>query len=114
MGIPRGLRDFQAGWESRVLDFSTPRLFHNPWRHDFVQQQLSFRAVVAQSLRPVRNRKSSIEMLMHFHRAACQGRSPAYRFDLQAEVLKAHCVIPIHHALKLLAENQVQVLTSLG
>ena len=30
MGIPRGLRDFQAGWESRFFDFSTPRLFHSP------------------------------------------------------------------------------------
>ena len=28
MGIPRTLRDFQARWESRLLDFSTARLFH--------------------------------------------------------------------------------------
>jgi hypothetical protein len=29
-GNPAGLRDFQAGWESRFFDFSTPRLFHSP------------------------------------------------------------------------------------
>src|SRR5262249_22059054 len=28
VGIPRSLRDFQARWESRVLDFSALRLFH--------------------------------------------------------------------------------------
>jgi len=114
VGIARRLRDFQAGWESRFLDFSTPRLFHNPWRRHFVQQQLSFRAVSAQSLRPVGDGKSAIEMLMHPDRAARQGRAPAHRFDLQAEVLKAHGVVPIHRTLKLQAENQVQVLTSAG
>jgi hypothetical protein len=36
------------------------------------------------------------------------------RFDLQAEVLKAHGVVPIHRTLKLQAENEVQVLTSAG
>ena len=70
MGIPRTLRDFQAGWKSRLLDFSIPRLFHNPWRRRFRSQQLSFRTVSAQSLRPVRNRERAIEMLMHFHHAA--------------------------------------------
>ena len=114
MGIPRTLRDFQAGWESRFLDFSSPRLFHNMWRRWFVQQQLAVRAISAQSLRSVGDRESSIEMLMHPDRATRQGRSPAHRFDLQAEVLKAHGVVPIHRTLKLQTENEVQVLTSLG
>ena len=35
VGIPRLLRDFQARWESRVLDFSTSRLFHSPSRRGF-------------------------------------------------------------------------------
>src|ERR1700730_3242424 len=30
-----GLRDFQAGWESRFFDFSSPRLFHSPSRRHF-------------------------------------------------------------------------------
>src|SRR6266853_5180738 len=51
-------------------------------------------------------------MLMHPHRATRKSRSPAHRFDLQAEMLKAHRVVPIHRPLKLQAENQVQVLTS--
>jgi len=58
--------------------------------------------------------ESSIEMLMHPHRAARQTRSPAHRFDLQVEILKAHGVVPIHGPLELQAENQVQVLTSPG
>ena len=114
MGIPRTLRDFQAGWKSRFLDFSIPRLFHNPWHGLVRQQQLSFRAVSAQALRSVGDRKGSIQMLMHPYRAARQGRSPAHRFDLQAEMLKAHRVVAIHRPLKLQAENQVQVLTSPG
>ncbi len=109
MGIPRGLRDFQAGWESRFLDFSIPRLFHDrrrglEWR--------SLVAISAQQLRSVGEGESAIQMLMHSHRAPCQTRSPAHRFDLQAEMLKTHGVVPIHRPLKLQAENQVQVLTS--
>src|ERR1043166_836741 len=65
-----------------------------------------------QALRSVGDRKSSVEMLVYPHRATGQGRSPAHRFDLQAEMLKAHSVVPIHGPLKLQAENQVQVLTS--
>ena len=52
-------------------------------------------------MRSVGDGKSSIEMLMHSHGAARQGRSPAHRFDLQVEVLKAHRVVPIHRPLKL-------------
>jgi transposase len=52
----------------------------------------------------------AIEMLMDLHRATRQSGSPARRFDLQAEMLKAHCVVPIHRPLKLQAENEIQVL----
>jgi hypothetical protein len=76
------------------LDFSSPRLFHNPGRRRFVLQQLSFRAISAQALRSVGDGKRSIQMLVHPHRAARQDRSPAHRFDLQVEVLKADGVIP--------------------
>ena len=60
------------------------------------------------------DRKTPIEMLMHPHRATRQGRSPAHRFDLQAEMLKAHGVVPIHGPLKLQAENEIQVLPAPG
>src|SRR5713226_4935739 len=53
-------------------------------------------------------------MLMHLHRAAGQGRAPTHRLDLQAEMLKAHGVVPIHRPLKLQAEREVQVLISPG
>src|SRR6266576_6776849 len=112
VGVPRSMRDFQAGWESRFWDFSSPRLFHNPWRRRFVLQQLSFRAIAAQALRSVSEGERSIQMLVHPHRAARQGRSPTHRFDLQAEVLKAHRVISIHRPLKLHTKNEVEVLTS--
>ena len=46
MRIARSLRDLQVGWESRLFDFSTPRLFHGL---DLLfaqrRQELSFRAV---------------------------------------------------------------------
>jgi hypothetical protein len=97
-------------WESRVLcGFSN--LFHSPSRRHFVQQQPFF-VVPAQSLRPVGEGESSVQMLMHPHRTSRQCRSPANRFERQAEILKAHRVIPIDHPLKLQAEDQIQVLTA--
>src|SRR5205085_2985848 len=56
--------------------------------------------------------KSPVQMLMHSHRAARQARAPAHRFDLQAEMLKAHRVVSIHRPLKLQTEHPIQVLTS--
>ena len=43
-----------------------------------------------------------------------QGRAPTHRLDLQAEMLKAHGVVPIYRPLKLQAEREVQVPTSPG
>src|SRR5712671_5872781 len=48
-------------------------------------------------------------MLMHSHRAASQAGSPTYRFNLQAEVLKADRVVPVHRALELQREDQIQI-----
>src|ERR1700674_1729146 len=63
-----------------------------------------------QALRSVSDGESAIEMLMDPYRATGQRRPPAHRFDLQAEMLKAHRVVPIHRPLKLQAEHEVQVL----
>jgi hypothetical protein len=41
--------------------------------------------------------------------ATCQTRSPAHRFDLQAEVLKVDRVVPVHRALELKEEDEVQI-----
>ena len=54
---------------------------------------------MAQALRSVGEGQGAIEMLMQPHHAARQGGSAARRFDLQAEMLKAHGVVPIHRPL---------------
>jgi len=48
-------------------------------------------------------------MLMHSHRAARQAGSPTHGFDLQAEVLKADRVVPVHCALELQREDEIQI-----
>jgi len=40
-----------------------------------------------------------IQVLMHHHLAACQGRSPAHALDLQAQILEAHRVVTVHAGL---------------
>ena len=110
MGIPRGLRDFQAKRESRFLDFSALRLFHSPLRADFsFLQRPSFHTVVPQTLGPVSNGECSVQVLMHGDRAARQGGAPAHRLNLEAQILYAHRVIAIHGTLILQRKNQIQV-----
>jgi hypothetical protein len=53
-------------------------------------------------------------MLVHHHRAACQTRSPAHRFDLQAEVLKVDRVVPVHRTLELQGEDEIQIAAATG
>ena len=60
-------------------------------------------------MRSVRQADRSIQMLMQSHRAASQAGSPTHRFDLQAEVLKADRVVPIHRALELQREDEIQI-----
>ena len=67
-------------------------------------------AIVApDTVRPVVETQGSIPMLMHGHRAACQSGTPAHRFDLQMQILKAHGIVAIHRALPLQAEDIVQI-----
>src|SRR6266436_1021303 len=82
-------------WESRLLDFSTSRLFHSPSRRHFCWPDgHTSRAVLSQPVRPVSQAESPFQMLVHHHRAARQTRSPAHRFDLQAEILEADRIVP--------------------
>src|ERR1035438_5066749 len=84
--------DFQARWESRVLDFSTSRLFHSPSRRGFAFcQGRTQSAVSAQAVRSMGEAEASVQVLMHVHAAARQAGSPAHRLDLQAEILNADC-----------------------
>ncbi|MGD0571194.1 MAG: hypothetical protein ABSA78_22605 [Candidatus Sulfotelmatobacter sp.] len=53
--------------------------------------------------------QGSIQVLMHHHLATRQGRPPAYRLDLQAQILKAHGVVAVHAAFELQRENPIQV-----
>src|SRR5271169_2835940 len=81
--IPRRLRDFQAGWESRVYDFSTSRLFHSPSRRHLCRAlHCPCGRVASQQVRPVSKAESSIQVLMHCDLAARQCGSPAHGFDL--------------------------------
>src|SRR6266566_834457 len=109
----------QSGlWErgiSRFLDFSSARLFHSPSRRLFIcSPGLTLCAVSAQPMRSVRQADRSIQMLMHGYRAARQAGSPTHRFDLQAEVLKADRVVPVHRALELQREDEIQISAAPG
>ena len=48
---------------------------------------------------------SPVQMLVHHHRATRQTRSPSHRFDLQAEILEADRVVPVHRTLELQGED---------
>src|SRR3989442_12661446 len=92
----------KRGGKVGFLDFSTSRLFHSPLRRHFCWPDgHTLRAVVSQPVRSVSHAESPVQMLVHHYRAACQTRSPAHRFDLQAEVLKVDRVVPVHRALEL-------------
>ena len=63
MGIPRTLRDFHAGWESRLLDFSTPRLFHGlAGRQFWVEDRTAALVVATEGVRPIAEAQGSIQV----------------------------------------------------
>ena len=102
VGIPRTVRDFQARRESRLLDFSASCLFHSPTRADFFfLQRFSCRTVMPETLGAVRDRESSVQVLVHRHSAARQGGAPAHRFNLQAQVLRAYRVVAVDGTFEL-------------
>src|SRR5665213_1781992 len=115
VGIPRGLRDFQARWESPLLDFSTERLFHGLCRlHSNWHQGRSLSRVVSESMWSVGQGEGCIQMLVHGHRAAGQGAAPADRLALQGQVLKTDGVVLVDCALELGREDQVKILARAG
>ena len=110
MGIPRLLRDFQAGWESRLFDFSIPRLFHSPSAlHFVVCQGRTLGAVSAQPVRSMGEAERSIQMLVESRGAARQVGAPAHRFDLQTEILNTNRVVAIHRPFELQRQDQIQI-----
>src|ERR1700691_2167417 len=115
VGIPRTLRDFQAWWESRLFDFSTMRLFHGLAGRNFRIEHWNAALVVAtEGVRPIAEAQGSIQMLVHHHRAARQGASPAHRLDLQSQIFKTHRVVPVHCAFELQRKDALQVFPRYG
>src|SRR5215472_18683141 len=114
VGIPRCWRDFQAWWESPLLDFSTTCLFHSLGRGANFRDGTSLAGVMPQPSGPVSHAESSVQVLVEGDRASRRCASPTHLVDLQDEVLKADGVITSHSALKLEREDQIQVLPRAG
>src|ERR1700758_3825375 len=53
--------------------------------------------------------QSSVQVLMHLHRAAGQGGAPAHRFNLQPQVLDADRIVAVDGAFEWQGEDQVQI-----
>src|SRR5579863_254687 len=113
VGIPRTLRDFQARWKSRSLDFSTARLFNRRRCRSF-HDRCSLAGVMPQPSRSMGHAQSPIQMLVNDNRAAGQRASPADLVDLQGEVLEADGVIAANRALELEGKDQVQIAARAG
>ena len=60
-------------------------------------------------MRPVGQADAAVQVLVNHDVAAGQRPSPRHPFNLQLQVLKADRVVPIHRALKLQREDQVQI-----
>jgi hypothetical protein len=115
VGIPRTLRDFQARRESRLYDFSSERLFHRPARCRIGRLEGgTLRGISSQAMWSVGQAQSSIQVLMHHHRAARQRGSPAHPPDLQAEILKAHRVVTVYAAFELEREDGLRIAVPAG
>src|SRR5450759_6033720 len=90
VGIPRTLRDFQARWESRFLDFSSARLFHGLAGRQFpVENRTAALVIATEAVGPIAEAQGPVQVLVCNHGAASQRAPPAHRLDLQSQVLKA-------------------------
>src|SRR5262249_11442884 len=84
--------------------------FHSPTRADLsLVQGHAIRTVVPQTLGTVRKSERSVQVLMHRDRTAGQGGTPAYRFNLQPQVLNAYRVVAVHGTFELQRKNQIQI-----
>src|SRR5271167_4323165 len=108
VGIPRCLRDFQARWESRFLDFSTERLF-NSLRLCCFGDRCALAGVVPEATWPVGHAEGAVEVLVHDDVAPGEGAAPTYLVDLQDQVLEADGVVAADGALELQRKDQIQI-----
>ena len=110
MRIPRSVRDLQVERESLFLDFSSQRLFH---RLDLLfsqrRQQLSFCAVMSDTVSSDHKGQGRVEVLMDDHLASSEGGAPFGALELHDQVAKAHGVIPVNRALESLRKNHFQI-----
>ena len=111
--MPGCLRDFQARWESRFLDFSTERLFNSLFCC-CLEDGCALAGGVPQPAWSVRHAERAVQMLVHNGIAAGQGAAPSYLVNLQGQILKADGVIPVDGAFELQREDQVQIAARTG
>jgi len=109
VGIPHRWRDFQARWESRLLDFSSGRLFHRPCLG--TRHQLAQTGIATQSVRSVADTQGHIQVLVHQDIAAGRSGAPTDRLDLQDQILPGHGVVAMDRALVLHREDALQIAT---
>src|SRR5437870_13798015 len=96
VGIQRLLRDFQARWESRVLDFSSSRLFHSPSALRFVVCQCrTLGTVSAQPVRSMGEAVAFVSVLMVGLGTSLQSGSLAHWCMLQPDILHSDSVYGI-------------------
>src|ERR1700679_3320992 len=112
--MPRPLRDFQAGWESRLLDFSSARLFHALACCQFqIKDRTAALVVATEAVRPIAEAECSVQCV-----GAQSWRSlPAFRASARArsgsQVLKGDRVVPVHRALELQRKHALQIFASI-
>ena len=115
MRIPRIVRDLQVERESLFLDFSSQRLFH---RLDLFfgqrRQELSFRAVVSDTVSCDHEGQGSVQMLMDDHLTPSQCGAPLGTLDLHDQVVKAYRVVLINCALESLRKDHFQISVPAG
>ena len=110
MRIPRSVRDLQVGRESLFCDFSSQRLFHGLdlfFRQR--RQQLSFRAVMSDTMACDHEGQGSVHVLVEDHLASSQGGTPFGTLELHDQVVEAHGIIPIDGALVSLRKDHFQI-----
>src|ERR1035437_9272068 len=83
VGIPRCLRDFQARWESRFLDFSTERLFNSLLCRP-LRNRLTLTGISPQASWSVGDAEGAVQMLVNDDIASSQSRSEEHTSELQS------------------------------
>ena len=79
-----------------------------------VAQGRALRRGVSEPVRAVGQTEISVQVPVYRHGAAGEGSAPAYRLDLQGQVLQADGAVLVDGALELKREDQVQLLARAG